>query len=136
MEPTLIRKQFVMQLKSADCIAAYKKVHDEIWPEMVDVLKSHGVHSYSIALQEQTLQLFAYAEVGRWQRSKRVVLPQLAHRPANLPPRWPQIEDEARWAEIGSTEVCQRWWAANAALMVVDGIRPVATELKEMFFLQ
>lgn len=47
----------------------------------------------------------------------------------------PQIESEERWAAIAGTEVCQRWWKAMAPLMVVDGIRPVSRELREVFHL-
>ena len=45
--------------------------------ELEDTLKSHGAHNYSIFLLPDTRQLFAYVE----------------------------IESEARWAAIASTEV-------------------------------
>ena len=60
---TRIRKTFVMQLKDKSVVPAYKKAHDEIWPEMSGMLREHGVHNYSISLLESTLQLFAYVEV-------------------------------------------------------------------------
>ena len=46
------------------------------------MLIAHGVRSYSIFLDESTSDLFAYAE----------------------------IESEAQWDAIASTEVCRRWW--------------------------
>lgn len=39
--------------------AEYKKRHDEIWPELVALLGSHGVYDYSIFLDEQNDTLFA-----------------------------------------------------------------------------
>jgi len=84
--------------------------HDEIWPEMAAMLSEHGVHNYSISLLPETLQLFAFAE----------------------------IDSEERWAAIGSTAVCQRWWVHMATLMELeaDGVRPKATGLREVFYLQ
>ena len=139
-----IRKQFLMKLRSADVFAEYERAHTEIWPEMVDLLKAHGVHNYSIALDASTLTLFAYAEVraggarggaapareGNGARKARKVVCR-DRIPVN-----PQIESEERWAAIGATEVCQRWWQAMAPLMVVDGIRPVSTELREVFYMK
>ena len=41
------------------CVAEYKKRHDEIWPELVDLLKNAGVSDYSIYLDEEHHVLFA-----------------------------------------------------------------------------
>ena len=72
------------------------------------MLRTHGVHDYSIALQPETRQLFAYAE----------------------------IEDEARWNAIAQTPVCRRWWDHMADLMDVNAERsPRVVELQEMFHL-
>ena len=40
--------------------SGYKKAHDEIWPELVELTNSSGVQNYSIFLHGQTL--FAYLE--------------------------------------------------------------------------
>ena len=32
----------------------YQKRHDEIWPELVDLLKDAGISDYSIFLDEET----------------------------------------------------------------------------------
>lgn len=53
----------------------YRQRHSPIWQELEEVLRSHGVHNYSIFLHPETGQLFAYAE----------------------------IEDEARWNAIAQT---------------------------------
>ena len=42
--------------------AEYKKRHDEIWPELGQLLKEVGIQNYSIFLDEETLTLFAYLE--------------------------------------------------------------------------
>ena len=42
------------------CEAEYQKRHDEIWPEMLDVLKTAGICNYTIFLAED--ELFGYYE--------------------------------------------------------------------------
>lgn len=39
--------------------AEYRRRHDEIWPELVALLKASGVHDYSIYLDESSHVLFA-----------------------------------------------------------------------------
>jgi L-rhamnose mutarotase len=39
--------------------AEYQRRHDEIWPELVALLKGAGVSDYSIWLDEETNHLFA-----------------------------------------------------------------------------
>ena len=87
----------------------YEKRHNLIWPELEEVLKSHGVHNYSIFLDRgSNRRLFAYAE----------------------------IESEERWSEIAQTETCQRWWAYMKDLMLTnDDDSPVTAELQEVFHL-
>lgn len=103
----MIRKAFVMSV-NAGYEAEYAHRHQPIWQELADTLRAHGVHNYSIHLHAETLQLFAYAE----------------------------IEDEARWTAIASTEVCQRWWKHMAALMPANpDSSPKSTALKEVFYL-
>src|SRR5699024_5954069 len=104
----MIRKASIMSVYK-DCYEEYEKRHDELWPEMEEVLKANGDHNYSIFLHHETGQLFAYVEV----------------------------EDEERWDAISKTEVCQRWWAYMEPLMETnDDNSPVSVELKEVFHLQ
>jgi L-rhamnose mutarotase len=104
----MIRKAFLMSVH-AGREAEYARRHQPIWQELADVLKAHGVLTYSIFLDEQTQQLFAYAE----------------------------IEDEARWAEIAATEVCQRWWKYMGDIMPSNPDHsPVSHPLKEVFHLE
>ena len=87
----------------------YEKRHNPIWPELAEVLKSHGVNNYSIFLDRSSnRRLFAYVE----------------------------IESEERWREIANTETCQRWWAHMKELMLTnDDNSPVSAELQEVFHL-
>jgi len=104
----MIRKAFVMQLHRGKK-EEYIKRHSPIWPELESVLKSHGVSNYSIFLHESTMQLFAYAE----------------------------IEDEARWAAIAQTDVCQRWWAHMGDIMDSNPDNsPTAVDLEETFHME
>lgn len=101
----MIRKAFLMSV-NAGSEQEYERRHRPIWPELEAVLKTHGVHNYSIFLHPDTRQLFAYVE----------------------------IEDEARWNAIGGTEVCRRWWGHMKDLMPANpDDSPVAAELREVF---
>ncbi|WP_231570876.1 L-rhamnose mutarotase [Vibrio jasicida] len=103
----LIRKAFVMQLNE-ECKAEYKKRHDEIWPELVDVLKSHGGHNYSIFLHEGTNQLFGYVE----------------------------IENEDRWQQVAETKACQKWWSFMQDIMATNSDNsPQSIQLDSVFYL-
>ena len=46
-----------MQLNQGEA-EAYQKRHDEIWPELVDLLHDAGISDYSICLDEETHILF------------------------------------------------------------------------------
>ena len=54
-----MRSAWVMKLKPGQ-EAMYKQKHDEIWPEMVDLLKQQGIRNYTI--YRRGLTLFAYFE--------------------------------------------------------------------------
>ena len=41
----------------------YIKRHNEIWPELKQLLKDAGIHEYSIFLDEETSTLFAFQKV-------------------------------------------------------------------------
>jgi len=103
----MIRKAIVMSV-NAGCEAEYERRHRPIWSDLEAVLKSHGVHNYSIFLNPQTRQLFGYVE----------------------------IEDEARWAAIASTPECRRWWRRMTEVMPANADNsPVSQDLREVFHL-
>jgi L-rhamnose mutarotase len=86
----------------------YARRHNPIWPELAATLKAHGVLNYSIFYHPRTRQLFGYVE----------------------------LEDEARWASIAQTEVCQRWWHFMSEIMPTnEDLSPASTGLAEVFHL-
>jgi L-rhamnose mutarotase len=103
----MIRKAFRMSVHKGR-EEEYARRHNPIWQELADTLSAHGVRNYSIFLDPQTGDLFAYAE----------------------------IESEARWEAIAQTEVCRRWWQHMQAVMPsnADG-SPISTPLSEVFHL-
>ena len=42
----------------------YKRLHNEIWPEILELIKKAGVRNYSIYLRGR--DLFSYLEVDDW----------------------------------------------------------------------
>ena len=103
-----IRKAFIMTL-NAGCEEEYKKRHDDLWPEMIELLQSHGVHNYSISLCRETNQLFGYAE----------------------------IDSEEQWAAIADTDDCKRWWDYMKDIMATNPDNsPKSVELTEVFYLE
>jgi len=104
----MIRKAFRMAVHPGQ-EAEYARRHQPIWPELERVLIEHGVHSYSIYLDQQTLDLFAYVE----------------------------FESEASWNAIADTEICRRWWRYMRGIMPAnDDDSPVSRELQEVFHLE
>jgi len=86
----------------------YKKRHDEIWPEMVDMLHEYGAKNYSIFLDSDTNSLFAFLE----------------------------IENEEVWSKTAETEMCKKWWAYMKDIMETNKDNsPISIELKEVFHL-
>jgi L-rhamnose mutarotase len=53
------REAFVMWLRPGN-EEIYKQKHDEIWPEMLELMKAQGIANYSI--YRHGLMLFAYLE--------------------------------------------------------------------------
>ena len=89
-------------------IAEYERLHANTWPEVLATIQAANIRNYSIFLDQETRQLFAYAE----------------------------IEDEARWAAIAQTEVCQRWWKHMGDVMPSNPDQsPVSRGLQEVFHL-
>jgi L-rhamnose mutarotase len=103
----MIRKAFVMTVH-AGAETEYERRHQPIWRELEEVLLKHGVKTYSIFLDAETRQLFAYVE----------------------------FTSEAEWQAIARTEMCQRWWNHMAELMPSHPDNsPITRELREVFHL-
>lgn len=104
----MIRKAFKMFV-NPDAQAEYERRHKPIWKQLEEALVEHGVLNYSIYLDQQTSELFAYAE----------------------------IESEERWQAIASTEICQLWWRHMRDLMPVNPDNsPRSVELREVFHIE
>jgi len=63
---------FRMKLKPGTT-AEYKRRHDEIWPELEQLLGDAGIYDYSIFLDEEDMHLFAVLKLK--EVNKRDVLP-------------------------------------------------------------
>lgn len=86
--------------------AEYKRRHDEIWPELVELLKQAGVSDYSIHLDEETNILFGVL----WR------------------------SDDHGMADLPKHAVMRRWWAEMADVMETRADNePVAVPLETMF---
>ena len=86
----------------------YEKRHNNLWPEMQDMIHEYGGKNYTIFLDEETNTLFGYIE----------------------------LEDEARWAESADTEICRKWWDYMADIMETNPDNsPVSIDLTKVFHL-
>lgn len=54
------RVAFLLKVKP-DKIEEYKRIHQNVWPEMLDALRRNGWHNYSLFMREDGL-LFGYFE--------------------------------------------------------------------------
>ena len=87
----------------------YKKRHDDLWPELEDLLKSTGISEYSIFLDESTNSLFAFMKA----------------------------RDLNAVTEMSAHPVMKKWWAYMKDLMEVnEDHSPVTIPLKEVFYLR
>ena len=86
--------------------AEYEKRHNQLWPEMKDMIHEYGGKNYTIFLDKETLTLFGYIE----------------------------IEDEERWAKGADTAINRKWWDFMADIMETNPDNsPVSIDLKEVF---
>jgi L-rhamnose mutarotase len=96
---------FRMQLKPGN-VAEYKRRHDEIWPELSQLLREATITEYYIFLDEATLALFAF---------QKVIDPSLT-------------------AKLPALPIMRRWWDYMADLMETNPDHsPVAILCPEVF---
>lgn len=101
-------KSFRMKLKPGQS-EEYKKRHQNLWPELKDLLKSAGISEYSIWLDEDANTLFAIQ---------------------NLP-------DDFDNSVLIANPIMKKWWRFMADIMETnDDLSPVAVPLEEMFYLK
>ena len=87
----------------------YRKRHDEIWPELVGLLKRVGISDYSIHLDPETSTLFAVL----WRR------------------------DDHTMDALPLDPVMRRWWEHMADIMETGpGNAPVAKPLETVFHME
>jgi L-rhamnose mutarotase len=88
--------------------AEYKKRHDELWPELHQLLKNAGISDYSIFLDQKTNDLFAVMEV-----ESTIALDELPKHP-----------------------VMKKWWTYMKDIMDTNTDHsPLSIPLKEVFYL-
>lgn len=99
---------FKMQLKPGQA-EVYKQRHDDIWPELSELLRNSGISDYSIFLDEDTDTLFGVL----WR------------------------EEHHKMDQLPEHEIMQRWWQFMGDLMETnpDG-SPKADPLRLIFHLQ
>jgi L-rhamnose mutarotase len=96
---------FKMKLKPG-FEAEYKKRHDEIWPELSQILTKAGVSDYSIFLDAETLTLFAV---------------------------W-KLSENNTTAELPNHPVVRKWWNYMSDIMETNPDHsPVCVTLNKVF---
>lgn len=101
------RLAFKMKLFPGN-IAEYKKRHDELWPELTELLHATGISDYSIFLDEETLDLFGVL----------------------------RVEDETAMDQLPHHPVMKKWWAYMRDMMECnDDNSPISIPLKNVFYM-
>lgn len=86
----------------------YERRHNELWPEMKEMIQEHGGSNYSIYLDEETNVLYGYLEVV----------------------------DEELWAKSADTAINRKWWDFMADIMETnEDNSPVCVDLTPVFHL-
>lgn len=102
------RLAFKMKLKP-NVKEEYTKRHNQIWPELQQLLKDAGVSEYSIFIDEDTNTLFAFQKVSGVGGSQ----------------------------DLASNAIVQKWWAFMADIMEVNPDNsPVSIPMEEVFYME
>lgn len=87
---------------------AYIKRHNEIWTELITLLKEAGVSEYSIFLDEETNTLFAFQKVS----------------------------GEGGSQDLAKNPIVKKWWDFMADVMEVNPDNsPISIPLEEVFYM-
>lgn len=101
------RIAFKMQLHKGFA-EEYKKRHNELWPDLQQLLTGSGISEYSIFLDETTNSLFGVLKVT----------------------------DVVKLDELPLNPVMQKWWAYMKDIMETNADNsPVSIPLREVFYL-
>ncbi|MBS7008714.1 L-rhamnose mutarotase [Anaerostipes sp.] len=86
----------------------YERRHNQLWPEMKNMIHEYGGSNYSIYLDRETNILFGSIE----------------------------IEDEERWSQGAETKINRKWWDFMADIMETNPDNsPVSADLSLVFHL-
>lgn len=86
----------------------YKRRHDNLWPELRELLKASGISEYSIFLDETTNTLFGFM----------------------------QVDDDSALEKLPEHPVMKKWWAYMRDIMDTNPDNsPVSVPLGEVFYL-
>lgn len=84
----------------------YIKRHNELWPELKKILNDSGVVEYYIFLNEDTNNLITFIK----------------------------LEDNNKWDEISSTNVCKKWWKFMKDIMSTNNDNSPISNDNEIVF--
>ena len=100
-------EKFVFKMKlNPGMEVEYKKRHDEIWPDLIALLKDVGIRDYSIHLDRETNILFGVL----WR------------------------EDDHKMDDLPNHPVMRKWWAHMADIMETrPDNEPIAVPLETVF---
>lgn len=102
------RVGFKMYIKEG-FLEEYRRRHNEIWPELVDLLKNAGIEEYSIFIDVETNTLFAFQKTTSNGGSQ----------------------------DLGREAIVQKWWDYMADIMEVNPDNsPISKSLEEVFYLE
>jgi L-rhamnose mutarotase len=88
--------------------AEYARRHDEIWPDLADLLRNIGISEYRIFLDPETRYLFAFLKT----------------------------DDPTALDDLPRQEILQKWWDYMADLMETEPDNsPRSVDLKQVFCL-
>ena len=103
----MIRRSFRMTLKEGK-LEEYKRKHDEVWPEISEILTSSGVTNYSIYYDKKDNTLIEYME----------------------------LTDDNTFDQMEDLEIIKKWNIYMKDLLVTkseEDASPVVNELVEVF---
>ena len=102
------RVAFKMKLNPGR-IDEYKRRHDQLWPELKELLKKTGIEDYSIFLDEETNDLFGILK----------------------------MEDSKQLDELPKHPIMKKWWSYMKDIMESNPDHsPVSVPLSEVFYLE